>query len=465
MTAAPSVRSEPDAFGALGLRARVTVAFALGALALSAVLSLATYTVVKTQLVAQQERAAASQTYLNARVLRDGLRGGASVGEVLTNLQTPDRGGVVLRREERWYANSVIVGRDTLPVALRDGVAAGGAATQRFKAGGESWVAVGVPIPRFEAQFFEVFSLNEVDRTLETLGYSLGAVAVVTALAGAAVGRWASGRVLRPLGGVSDAAAAIAGGQLDIRLGARDRDLAPLAASFNHMVDALSERIDRDARFASDVSHELRSPLTTLSTAVEVLEGRRGELSARGREALDLLGADVRRFQRMVEDLLEISRFDAGMAELDLQEVDLAELARHAVRGTGESVPVVVRGGGQVVPAEVDKRRMERVIVNLITNARSYGGGATTIEVGEVEGAVRLEVVDHGPGVPLEERRQIFDRFFRGSAAGRRGAGSGSGLGLALVVEHVRLHGGRVWVEDGNGARGARFIVEVPRPW
>ena len=462
-TTARSVPSGPAASGGLGLRARVTVAFALGALALSAVLSVATYTVVRTQLVSQQERAAASQTYLNARVLRDGLRGGTGAGSVLTDLQTPDRGGVVLRQADRWFGNSVIVGRDTLPAALRDDVAAGVAATQRFEAGGESWVAVGVPMPRFQAEVLGVFSLGEVDHTLEILGYSLAAVALLTVVAGAGVGRWASGRVLRPLGGVSEAAAAIAGGQLDIRLGARDRDLAPLVASFNHMVDALADRINRDARFASDVSHELRSPLTTLSTSIGVLEGRRGELSARGREALDLLAADVRRFQRMVEDLLEISRFDAGMAELDLQEVDLAELARHAVRGAGEVVPVVVRGGRSTVPAEVDKRRMERVIVNLIDNARAYGGGATTVEVAAVEGGVRLEVVDHGPGVPIEERRQIFDRFFRGSAAGRRGAGQGSGLGLALVVEHVRLHGGRVWVEDGNGARGARFVVEVPR--
>lgn len=466
ITGRPRRPREPARRAHLGLRARVTVAFALGALALSTVLSGITFGLVRTSLVQQREDSAMARAFVNARVVRDGLRrpGSSDLPRVLTSVQSPGRGGVVLRVDDRWFANSLVVGRDTLPAGLRERVAAGKPARQRFFYGGEAWVAVGVPIPRVGAQFFEAFSLAEVDRTLDVLSYSLAGAAALTTLAGAAVGRWASARVLSPLAEVSEAAAAIAAGSIDTRLEASaDRDLAPLADSFNRMVAALSQRISRDARFASDVSHELRSPLTTLSTSLEVMRARRGELGTRAQAALDLLDADVRRFQRMVEDLLEISRFDAGVAELEADEVDLRELVHHTLGRAGGSVPLDLPPTGAETVVLGDKRRLERVVANLVENASAYGGGATRVGVEAANGMVRVVVDDQGAGVPVEERTLIFDRFFRGSAAGRRGTGSGSGLGLALVGEHVRLHGGRVWVEDGPGGKGARFVVELPR--
>jgi two-component system sensor histidine kinase MtrB len=448
----------------LGLRARATVAFALGALALSAVLSLLAYELVRNDLVQQREDSVVSQTYLNARVVRDGLRApDPDVPRLLGSLESRPGAASVLQHRGRWFANSLAFGRDVIPASLRGEVERGRPAVQRFVLGGEPWLVVGVPIPRVDAVYFEAFSLVEVERTLGILGYSLAGAALLTTVAGAAVGRWASGRVLRPLARVSEAAAAIAGGHLGIRLPATDdKDLAPLAASFNRMVDALSERIERDARFASDVSHELRSPLTTLSTSLDVLEARRSEMPARSRAALDLLAADMRRFQRMVEDLLEISRFDSGAAELHLEEVDVGELVRHALVAAGESGVVDVQTGLNGAVVRADKRRLERVIANLVDNARSYGGGVARVGLEREGPSVRLVVEDHGPGVRVEEREKVFERFFRGSAAGRRGTGEGSGLGLALVAEHVRLHGGRVWVEDRSDGRGARFVVELP---
>ena len=446
--------------GQLGLRARVTVAFALGALALSTILSSLTYGLVRSSLVQQRESSARSQAFVNARVARDGMRAPGGITRVLASMESQGPGGVVLHVDDRWFASSLVLGRDVIPASLRARVAEGRPAQQRFRLGGDPWMAVGVPIPRTGAEFFEAFSFAEVERTLDILGYSLAGAALLTTMAGAAVGRWASARVLRPLANVSDAAAAIAKGALDIRLvSPTDRDLAPLADSFNSMVDALAERIQKDARFASDVSHELRSPLTTLSTSLDVLRARRSELSERSQAALDLLDADVRRFQRMVEDLLEISRFDAGVAELEVEEVDVRELVRHAL--AGRDVPLSTDGPQ---PATVlgDKRRLERVLVNLVENAAAYGGGATKVGVARQDGHVQVIVEDQGAGVPPAERAKVFERFFRGSAAGRRGAGGGSGLGLALVVEHVRLHGGKVWVEDGPGGLGARFVVELP---
>jgi signal transduction histidine kinase len=446
-----------------GLRARVTVAFALGALALSTILSSLTYGLVRSNLVQQRESSARAQAFVNARVARDGMRSPGNITRVLGSMESQGPGGVVLHvndGDDRWFASSLVVGRDAIPLSLRNRVAEGRPAQQRFRLAGEPWMAVGVPIPRSGAEFFEAFSLAEVERTLNVLGYSLAGAALLTTMAGAAVGRWASARVLRPLASVSEAAAAIAKGALDIRLvSPPDRDLAPLADSFNSMVDALADRIQKDARFASDVSHELRSPLTTLSTSLDVLRSRRAELSERSQAALDLLDADVRRFQRMVEDLLEISRFDAGVAELEIEEVDVRELVRHAL--ADRAVPLAVDGPGRATVLG-DKRRLERVLVNLVDNAAAYGGGATKVGVARSNGRVQVVVEDRGGGVPPAERTKVFERFFRGSAAGRRGAGGGSGLGLALVTEHVRLHGGSVWVEDGPEGIGARFVVELP---
>ena len=228
------------------------------------------------------------------------------------------------------------------------------------------------------------------------------------------------------------------------------------------MTSALGERIERDARFASAESHELRSPLTTLVTTVDVLCTRREELPGRAQAALDLLEADVRRFQRLVEDLLEISRINAGAAEVSLETVRPEELAVHALRSaTASDVPLDVDPSVSRVMIHVDKRRMERVIANLVDNAQTHGGGMVRVTIEAEDGQVRLAVEDAGPGVPPDDRGRIFEPFVRGRAAGRRGSAEGTGLGLSLVAEHVRLHGGRVWAEDRPGG-GARFVVELP---
>lgn len=451
---------------ALGLRARVTLAFALGALVLSLALSALSYGLVRNYLVGQRETSAIREAYLNARLARDGLRASEPVlPRILSSLQTPANSPSLVYYDQKWFSSSLRVGRDSLPSQLRAAVAGGQPSRQAYRLGGSASLVVGVPLPVVGADYFEIFSLDEVERTLGFMGVALLGAGMVTTVAGAAIGRWASSRLLRPVAEVARAAAAIAGGRLETRLPPiDDADLATLALSFNAMVDALAQRIDRDARFASDVSHELRSPLTTLATTVQVLAARRKELPERAGAALDLLQADVARFQRLVEDLLEISRFDAGVAELHLEEVRLGELVVRAVEGVaGSRLPIEIAPGVDSLGLRADKRRLERVIANLVENATNHGGGATRVRVERSPFAARLLVEDAGPGISTRERGAVFERFFRGSVAGRRrGGGQGSGLGLALVAEHVRLHGGRVWVEDGPGGRGARFVVELP---
>jgi two-component system sensor histidine kinase MtrB len=282
-----------------------------------------------------------------------------------------------------------------------------------------------------------------------------------------AVGR----RIMRPLERVSEAAGDIAEGGLDTRLEAEvDPDLARLVASFNEMADAVQTRIEREARFASDVSHELRSPITALAAAVEVLDARRADLNDRTRQALDVVVSQVRRFDQMVIDLLELSRLDVGITDLHREDVEIAPLVRRIVQRLGTTDPVVEVVDGSEGIAAIDKRRFERIMANLLDNARLHGGGANRVVIGDLiepnedpsatRSVVFVAVEDSGPGVTASERARIFERFARGSA-GRSRAG-GTGLGLALVAEHARAHGGRAWVED-SPTGGARFVVTFPK--
>ena len=230
------------------------------------------------------------------------------------------------------------------------------------------------------------------------------------------------------------------------------------------MAIALEERIQRDARFASNVSHELRSPLMTLAASIEVLENQRDDMPVRAQAALDLMVADIERFQQLVEDLLEISRFDAGVMYLDLEEVRVDVLVLQAVQAsTDADVPVDIDSDLAGVVVKADKRRLSRVIANLLDNAAKYGDGATRVALRKRGDAVQIAVEDDGPGVPADDREAIFHRFNRGSSAGHRRGIDGVGLGLSLVAEHIRLHGGSVWVEDrDDGQTGARFVIELP---
>ncbi|MYA14021.1 MAG: HAMP domain-containing histidine kinase [Acidimicrobiaceae bacterium] len=331
-------------------------------------------------------------------------------------------------------------------------------------------IVSGVPIPGTptNAIYFEAAPLDDIEETLNTLAIILFGVAAVTTVFAAAVGWWAAGRLLNPLFKVRTAAEALAAGALDTRLTPPDdADLASLTASFNEMARALEERIARDARFASEVSHELRSPLMTLTASVEVLYNMADELGERGRTALDLLSDDIARFRRLVEDLLEINRYDVGTADLEAEEVHIVEFVQHAIFQFGldstAEVDFEAASGMEDTVLMADKRRLGRVVSNLVENASKYGDGEVVVSLERVDGLVQLGVEDNGPGVIPAERELIFDRFHRGRAGGRRGRDSGSGLGLALVAEHVGLHGGRVWVEDRPGPiPGARFVVELP---
>ena len=453
----------------LGLRARVTAAFALGAMFTAALLAATTFGISREQLIRQRESSAQVPFFNNARIVQEQLRtsGEIDAQDLLQGLQTASGSRPVLFFGDDWFTTDPRFGEEALPASLRRAVVDGGAAQMSFSLDGEPQLGFGIFLEGAvdRAAYFEIVSLDETADTLTSLGIILVGAAALATATGAALGWWASRRALLPLTEVGSAAAAIAGGRLDTRLEAsNDSDLARLTESFNEMAAALEDRVARDERFASDVSHELRSPLMTLSASIEVLKARRDDLDERAASALDLLVADVARFEQLVNDLLEISRLEAGAAELDLDAVDPSELVLHAV-GAASATPVPVHYDEDVAGTRilVDKRRMVRVVANLLDNAAKYAGGATAVRVALVDDKVRIVVEDEGPGVPEEVRQKIFDRFARGIEGGRRTMDRGVGLGLALVAEHIRLHGGSVWVEDrADGKEGAAFVVELP---
>ncbi len=459
----------------LGIGARITAVFGLGALVLSILMGGLSYFTTRHFLLAGRESAAQHQAFDNALLVRTALEG--SDTQYVTLLTSIDEGTgahSVLYHQSKTYVSSLSVNASSIPVKLRKVVLAGTAATQTYRdAQGASEIVVGVPVPSVDAAYFEVFDLSDLDHTLRVLGLTLFGAGVVTTLLGVGLGRFASVRSLRPLADVSRAAGAIAGGELDTRLDpdAADPDLEGLTISFNAMVDQLQERIEHEARFNSDVSHELRSPLTTLAAALEVLERDRDQLPLRSQRALQLLADDLRRFQRMVGDLLEISRADGGSVDVFLEEVNVSELVQRSVEagfghmddhGLGAPPEVQVDPGVRSWRVGVDKRRFERVMVNLMENASHYGGGVTAIAVGPGAAAlVEVTVDDAGPGIDPRERAKVFERFYRGSASGRRGAGTGTGLGLALVAEHMSVMHGTVRVESSPHG-GARFVLSLP---
>lgn len=457
------------------LRARVIVAFTLGATVAALVLVISTYGLTRSEILQQRQSASSAQFFANARQVQASLRSEDTDFNVLLESLPSEAGSrsIVRTGPQTWWSPSLSPA--DLPVAIISATATQPDALMlRYRD------PQGTPLLSFglalrpgetsrldEVSYFEVVPLADIAATLDTLRWILGGGAAATVLIGLAIGIWASRRFLRPLGDLAAAASSISQGKLDTRVtDSQDPDLAPIVASFNDMAASLERRVERDARFASDVSHELRSPLQTLRSSISVLENRRAELSERGQEALTLLASDVDRFERMVQDLLAISQADAQPAQSSATPVNMANLTREVADSLGAGPALCEPDDPTDTLVLGDPRRLTQVVDNLIRNAQKYADGVTEILIETLPGddsAVRVVVEDRGPGVPPSERERIFERFARGTAGRRAGDRPGAGLGLALVAEHVRTHGGKAWVEprrDGKG--GARFVVELP---
>ncbi len=326
---------------------------------------------------------------------------------------------------------------------------------------------VGYPI-------FFVFPTDQELRTLAVVQQATLATGVFL-LAGLTVTVYLiSLQVIRPVRAARRAAERLAAGHLDDRMAVMGtEDLASLATSMNHMAQELAKKITQlqnlsllQQRFVSDVSHELRTPLTTIRMAAEVLHANRARFDPPTARSAELLSAELDRFEALLTDLLEISRFDAGAAELSADEVDLTQLVAEEIDALG---PLAVRSQTEVILhatgaclAEVDGRRIRRIVRNLITNALEHGEGRPVIvHVCGDEDAVAIAVRDHGVGFPAADAQQVFSRFWRADPARARRVG-GTGLGLSIALEDARLHGGwlNAWAQPGQGAQ---FRLTLPR--
>lgn len=432
---------------------------------LSIVLGTSTYYVVSNALLDEREQSTSDQFSTNAIVVAAALRT-SEVDEValLSSLRPEVRARELLFSDGEWFSASLQVQPDDLPDPLVQAVQDGQPARQRFTVDGSLVVALGSPVDD-GSLYFEVFSLEDLRNTLATLRNTLIIVGTLATLGGMVLAGLIGRRIAGPLERIGLAAAGIADGDLTTRLhGDADEEVARIAVSFNRMADSLEERIERESRFAADVSHELRSPLTTLVNTVSVLERRRTELSPEADEALTLLAGDVKRFERMVADLIEISKLDSGSARIELEDAEATRtvtdlLKRHAVG----DVPVETASAATDALVCVDRQRFGVVLRNVLENASAYAGGATRVTIDASDETVIVAVDDAGPGVAHDERLRIFERFSRGVHGERRTTADGSGLGLSLARENLATMDGAIRVEDGPEGRGARFVITLPR--
>ena len=322
---------------------------------------------------------------------------------------------------------------------------------------------------------YYLFDLTQQQETLSLLSRSLVAVGVLIVVLLGCVAWFVTRQVVTPVRLARQVAERLAAGLLDQRMTVRGQDdLARLATSFNQMATSLQRQIRQleelsrvQRRFVSDVSHELRTPLTTVRMAADVLHEARSDFQPTVSRAAELLQAELDRFEALLGDLLEISRFDAGAAALELEDVDLRELTRRVVEG---AQPIATRKGSHiamVLPpgptlAEIDPRRIERVLRNLVINAVEYGEGRDiVVRIAGDDTTAAVSVRDHGLGLKPGESAMVFERFWRADPARARTTG-GTGLGLAIAMEDVLLHAGwlQAWGEPG---RGAHFRLTVSR--
>lgn len=339
-------------------------------------------------------------------------------------------------------------------------------------------IMVGQQLQVPEVGAYALYLAFDLGAASQTLGFIYGTlwfvgIALVLLIGGIA---WFVLRsVTTPIGQAAETSAKLAAGQLDVRLPVRGEDeLATLGRSFNAMADSIESQIKELAdlslvqqRFVSDVSHELRTPLTTIRLAADMINDQRDDFDPATARAAELLNNQVQRFETLLTDLLEISRYDAGSVQLELEPTSLAHLAEDVIASMeqlaeqhGTDVRLVAPGGYS--PVEMDPRRVRRVVRNLLGNAIEHGEGRPiVVTVDSDQQAIALGVRDYGMGMRPEDAERVFDRFWRADPSRKRTIG-GTGLGLSIALGDARLHGGElaVWSEVG---RGTNFVLTLPR--
>ncbi|MDK3256108.1 MtrAB system histidine kinase MtrB [Blastococcus capsensis] len=463
------------------------------------IVSMVLFSQIKDQLLDVKRQAAIDQmqagvVYAQSEAAGIATGDAASVRATLARTvnQLLDRGGaagdfdvvMVYRADRERPATSRRPLYAALPDELREAVDAGSQAYKYDLMPGDSGeprpsLLVGAPVTG-DAQgpdrieLYYVFPLQQEQESLSRIRSTVVISGIALTLLVVGIGVLVTRLVVDPVRQAAGTAQRLAEGQLEERMAVRgEDDLARLATSFNAMADSLQRQITQleglsqlQQRFTSDVSHELRTPLTTVQMAADVLYETRGDFPPHVSRSAELLRAELDRFEALLTDLLEISRYDAGAAVLDSAPIDLGVLVDRVVDGMASlaerhDCEVQVNRPADRVLAEVDARRVERILRNLVGNAIEHGSGhPVEITLAANRSAAAVTVRDHGVGLSSGEAQHVFDRFWRADPSRVRTVG-GSGLGLSISLEDARLHGGwlQVWGQPGAGAQ---FRLTLP---
>jgi signal transduction histidine kinase len=444
-----------------GLRRRLTITFALAVGLSAAALGAGSYFVVRHNLLADSVDSSVAQTRRNLDVARALPLQNKGTANLVKAFQS--RGGfeTVAVRHDQVYLSGLVT-LQVVPKGLKEIVGRGELGYQRTNVAGTHYLVTGVPAPN-DRQLYFFFSEDDLWHELSVLRNILlagvGILVLLAALAGIVLAR----STLRPVGRASAAAQSLAEGLLETRLPVEGQDeFGVWAQSFNEMAAALEAKIAalsaaqaRERRFTADVAHELRTPLTALVGEASLLGEHLNRMPADSRRPAELLIADVGRLRRLVEELMEISRFDAGAESVQAEEVDVAALVAATLRSRGWDGRVRLDGDGLKLTS--DPRRLERIVANLVGNALEHGADEVSVRLGNENGAAVVEVSDDGPGIAPEHLPHLFERFYKADAAR---SGGGTGLGLAIAQENARLLGGEIRVTSELGA-GSRFTLRL----
>ncbi|MFD5202704.1 MtrAB system histidine kinase MtrB [Streptomyces sp. NPDC058375] len=373
----------------------------------------------------------------------------------------------------------------SVPERLRQNVSKGQGAFQtysliRYSYGNESQpgLVVGKRLYDIDQQPYELyylFPLTQEEKSLTLVKTTLATAGLFVVVLLGAIAWFVVRQVVTPVRMAAGIAERLSAGKLQERMKVTgEDDIARLGEAFNKMAQNLQLKIQQleelsrmQRRFVSDVSHELRTPLTTVRMAADVIHEARADFDPVTARSAELLGDQLDRFESLLADLLEISRFDAGAAALEAEPIDLRTVVHRVIGGAEplaerKGTRILVVGDDQPVIAEADARRVERVLRNLVVNAVEHGEGRdVVVRMGVAQGAVAVAVRDYGVGLKPGEATRVFNRFWRADPARARTTG-GTGLGLSIAVEDARLHGGwlQAWGEPGGGSQ---FRLTLPR--
>ena len=451
------------------LRIRLTIAFVLVAGISSGALAVGSYVLVRQARLSDSLERASADTARDLRAAQ-GFHSGEEQNLLQGIESTTVHAIFVQPGSEPQPSNASFDPR--IPAALRALVSQGNLAYQRiaFRPPGRPAAhfllvgGLGPPAIR-GSQLYLLFSEDRIFRDLDQLRDVLAIGWVVVLLLATAVGRTLARRTLAPIGRASEAARAMAAGELDTRLPAEGRDeFAAWATSFNAMADALETKINqlsdaqaRELRFTSDVSHELRTPVAALVGEASLLKEHLDRMPSDAGRVAQLVINDVSRLRRLVDELMEISRLDAGRDSLEIGSVHVQALLEAVIRSRGWISHVELAGDDLIL--DTDRRRLERIVANLIGNAIEHGAGSPVrVRVGRDGDGATIQISDRGPGIPSEHVSHVFERFYKADPSRSQ---RGSGLGLAIALENSRLLGGDIEVRSELGA-GSQFTVRLP---